>query len=97
MKHLATLAFVGLAAVSLAGCSTTERGAAFGATAGAIAGGVTTGTVTGAAIGAGIGAAAGGLTGALIAHAKGTENTCIYENPDGSRYRADCPAGVRWN
>lgn len=93
MKKLAILIFAGLAALTLAGCSATERGAAFGATAGAIVGGVATGTVTGAAIGAGI----GGATGALLAHVKGSDNTCVYVNPDGSRYYAQCPDGVTWN
>jgi hypothetical protein len=93
MKKFATLIFVGLAALALAGCSATERGAGFGAAAGAIVGGVSTGTVTGAAVGAGIGGAAG----ALLGHLKNTSNTCVYEYPDGSRYTARCPDNVRFN
>lgn len=93
MKKIATLIFAGLAALALAGCSTTERGAGFGAATGAIIGGVSTGTVTGAAVGAGVGAAAG----ALLGHLAGSSNTCVYEYPDGSRYTQPCPKNVRWN
>ena len=92
MNKLATLIFAGLAALALAGCSSTERGAGYGAAAGAIVGGVTSGTVTGAAVGAGVGAAAG----AIVGHVAGTQNTCVYERPNGTRYRAECPDNVIW-
>jgi hypothetical protein len=93
MKKIATLIFAVFAAIALAGCSATERGAAIGATTGAIVGGVATGTATGAAAGA----VGGGIAGAVIGHIAGTANTCLYEDYDGTRYRARCPEGATWD
>ncbi len=89
MKKLAAAFVILTGALALAGCSATERGAAFGAATGAVIGGATTGTVQGAAIGAGI----GGVTGALIGRVGDSETRCVYEYPNGDRYIADCPVG----
>ncbi|MFT0860831.1 glycine zipper domain-containing protein [Ancylobacter sp. G4_0304] len=64
------MAIISLAALAVAGCTTTERragtGALIGGGAGAIIGGIAGGG-TGAAIGAGVGAASGAVIGAATA------------------------------
>jgi predicted small secreted protein len=66
MKTSASVALVVVAALSLAGCTTTQRtmsGAALGGAAGAVVGGA-----VGGYGGAVVGAAAGGAGGALLAN-----------------------------
>lgn len=87
MTKLIPIAFSVLAALSLAGCSSTERGAAVGAGVGAVVGGLATGTVAGAAIGAGVGA----VGGAVLGKVAGSDTECYYEDSYGRLYRADCP------
>lgn len=79
--------------LSLAACTTTQQGAAVGAGAGAIVGAATTGTVVGTAVGAGIGGVVGAAAGSMIGRVDGSNNICIYQRPDGSRYRDTCPQG----
>lgn len=92
MKKFLTLALV---AVTLAGCSATQReeraltGAGVGALAGAIIGGVATGRPAGAAAGAVI----GGASGAVIADVTRPREECVrvrydrYGNAVCTRYR----------
>lgn len=89
MKKIVALAFTVLAAVSLAGCSSTEKGAAIGAGVGAVVGGVASGSVVGAAVGAGVGA----VGGALLGRVAGSDTICYYEDRRGRLYRAECPRG----
>lgn len=87
MNKLVPIAFTVLAAIGLAGCSSTERGAAGGALVGGVVGGVATGSVAGAAIGAGVGAVGGALLGSVA----GNDSMCWYEDRYGRTYRAECP------
>jgi len=52
--------------LTIAACTTTQKGAAIGAVGGSVIGGVIGNQSGSGPLGAGIGAAAGGLTGALI-------------------------------
>ena len=79
--------------LSLAACTTTQQGAAVGAGAGAIVGAATTGTVLGTAVGAGIGGVVGAAAGNMLGRVEGSDNICVYERPNGSRYRDTCPQG----
>lgn len=74
-----------LAALTVAGCTQTERGATIGATSGAIIGGVLSNNVRGAAIGAAI----GGVLGAVAAQ----PGQCYYRDRYGRKYIDDCPRG----
>lgn len=76
-----------LAALSVAGCTPTERGAGIGAASGAIIGGAITGNVRGAAVGAAI----GGVTGAVIGNVAGRPGQCYYRDRYGRRYIDTCP------
>jgi phage tail tape-measure protein len=80
-------------ALSLAACSTTQQGAAIGAAGGAIVGAATTGNIVGTAVGAGIGGVVGAAAGEVLGRVEGTNNMCIYQRPDGTRYRDVCPQG----
>lgn len=79
--------------LSLTACTTTQQGAAVGAGAGAIVGAATTGSVLGTAVGAGVGAVVGGAAGNVLGRVNGSDNICIYQRADGSRYRDTCPQG----
>ncbi len=70
-------------ALGVAGCTTTEKGAALGGAVGAAAGGVATGTVGGALVGAGIGA----LAGAVLVQSNAGWCTYRYH---GRLYREHC-------
>ncbi len=85
MKHVPIL-FV-FAALTLAGCTPTERGAGIGAASGAVIGGAITGNVRGAAVGAAI----GGVTGAVIGNVAGQPGRCYYRDRYGRRYIDACP------
>jgi phage tail tape-measure protein len=80
-------------ALSLTACTTTQQGAAIGAGAGAIVGAATTGNIVGTAVGAGVGAVVGGAAGNVLGRVDGSNNVCIYQRADGSRYRDTCPQG----
>lgn len=86
MKKIVPM-FIVLTAV--AGCTATERGAAYGGLAGAAIGGAATGEWEGAAVGGAVGAA----TGALIGAARDRPGECVYRDRYGRRYIARCPAG----
>ena len=88
MKKLIVLA---LAALTLASCTQTEKGATVGATTGAIIGGLTTGNVRGTAVGALI----GGTVGAVLGSVKEQPGQCYYQDRRGRRYIDDCPASYR--
>lgn len=79
--------------LSLAACTTTQQGAAVGAGAGAIVGAATTGNLVGTAVGAGIGGVVGAAAGSMVGRVDGSNNVCIYQRPNGSRYRDTCPQG----
>ncbi|WP_224702954.1 glycine zipper domain-containing protein [Devosia aquimaris] len=79
--------------LSLAACTTTQQGAAVGAGAGAIVGAATTGTVLGTAVGAGVGGVVGAAAGSMVGRVDGSNNICVYQRADGSRYRDTCPRG----
>lgn len=81
------LLIVGVAALSLAGCTTLEQSTATGAAAGAVIGGVATGNVGGAAVGAAIGGAAGYVVGRVA----GSPTDCYYKDKNGRLYRDVCP------
>jgi len=84
-RFLAACAIVALPLTGVAGCTTTETGAAVGAGAGAVIGGATTGTTQGALAGAAI----GGVTGALIGRAA-TPGDCVYRDQFGRQFVARC-------
>jgi hypothetical protein len=44
-------------------------------------------------VGAGVGAVVGAAAGNVLGRVSGTDNICIYERNDGSRYRDTCPRG----
>jgi len=75
----------GVLMIGLAGCTTTERGAAVGAGTGAVIGAVTTGNVKGAAVGGAIGAVSGALIGRALEPGR-----CYYRDRNGRRYEAPC-------
>lgn len=79
--------------LSLAACTTTEQGAVVGAGAGAIVGAATTGNLVGTAVGAGIGGVVGAATGEVLGRTSAGSNICIYQRPNGTRYRDTCPRG----
>jgi|SwirhisoilCB2_FD_contig_41_6727257_length_382_multi_12_in_0_out_0_1 hypothetical protein len=91
MKKIMSIAVAGMAALSLAACTTTEQGAGIGAVAGGVVGAATTGTVAGAAIGAGVGAVAG----AVIGHVADRDGYCYYraDHHHHHRWVARCPGG----
>jgi hypothetical protein len=70
-------------AIGVAGCTATERGAAYGGIAGAAVGGLATNSVGGAIVGAGIGAVAGAI---LV---ESTGGWCTYRY-HGRLYRERC-------
>jgi hypothetical protein len=76
-----------LAALTVAGCTQTERGATVGATSGAIVGGLLGNNVRSAALGAAI----GGVLGAVAAQ----PGQCYYRDRYGRKYIDDCPANYR--
>jgi uncharacterized membrane protein len=76
-----------LLAMTVVGCSQTERGAAIGAGSGAIIGGLIGGDVRGAAVGAAI----GGIGGAIIGNVREQPGQCYYRDRYGRRYISDCP------
>ncbi len=76
-----------IVALSAAGCTQTERGAAIGAGTGAVIGGLATGNVRGAAVGAAI----GGVSGAVIGSVSEQPGQCYYRDRYGRRYIDDCP------
>jgi hypothetical protein len=75
-----------IVALSAAGCTQTERGAAIGAGTGAVIGGLATGNVRGAAVGAAI----GGVSGAVIGSVSEQPGQCYYRDRYGRRYIDDC-------
>ncbi|MBB4301333.1 outer membrane lipoprotein SlyB [Rhodobium orientis] len=74
-----------LAALMIAGCTTTEQGAVVGGASGAAIGAATSGTMGGAVAGGAIGAVAGGLIGRAA-----EPGWCYYRDRYGRRYRARC-------
>ena len=91
MKKTLVAAFAAtLAFGSLAGCTTTEKGAIGGAAAGAIAGQVIGKSTEATLIGAGIGAVGGAVAGELIG--RQANGNCVYQKADGTQYIARCPS-----
>ena len=72
-----------LAALTLASCTQTERGATLGAATGAVIGGVLGNNVRSAAIGAAI----GGVLGAVASQ----PGQCYYKDEYGRKFIDDCP------
>jgi surface antigen len=85
MKKAFKACLAGALMITVAGCTTTERGAAVGAGTGAVIGAVATGNVKGAAVGGAIGAVAGALIGKSM-----SPGYCIYRDRYGRRYEARC-------
>lgn len=80
--------------LSLAACTTTQQGATIGAIGGGVIGASATGgSLLGTAVGAGVGAVAGAAVGEVVGRSSTGNNICIYQRPDGSRYRDTCPRG----
>jgi hypothetical protein len=80
--------------LSLAACTTTQQGATVGGIGGAIVGASATGgNIVGTAVGAGIGAVVGAAAGDLIGRVQGSNDRCVYQRPDGTRYIDTCPRG----
>jgi len=75
---------------ALAACDTTDQSMAAGALGGALIGAAVSSSDD-RAKGAIIGGVAGAVAGNLIGKAP-TAGDCVYQNPDGSRYVARCPA-----
>lgn len=86
MKKLTFAAFAAVLALGVAGCTSTQKGAAVGAGAGALIGQAVGGNTESTLIGA----AAGGLAGALIGDAVGRPGYCRYRNSRGKIYEARC-------
>jgi len=80
-------------ALSLTACTTTEQGAVVGGVGGAVIGAAATGNVVGTAVGAGVGAVVGAAAGNVLGRVDGSNDICIYERPNGTRYRDTCPRG----
>lgn len=85
MLNVLKAALAGVMMISVAGCTTTERGAAVGAGTGAVIGAVATGNVKGAAVGGAIGAVSGALIGRAMSPGR-----CYYRDANGRRYEAPC-------
>lgn len=79
--------------LSLAACTATQQGAVVGGLGGAVIGSAATGNVAGTVVGAGVGAVVGAAAGNVLGRVSGTDDICIYERPNGSRYRDTCPRG----
>lgn len=76
-----------IAALALAGCSTTDnQNAVIGGATGAVIGGVATGSLQGAAVGTAIGAGAGVLLGRVLDR----PGYCRYRNSRGRPYIDRC-------
>lgn len=81
-------------ALSLAACTTTQQGAVIGGVGGAVVGASATGgSLLGTAVGAGVGTVVGAAAGNVLGRVSGSNNICIYQRADGSRYRDTCPRG----
>ncbi|EKF41395.1 YMGG-like glycine zipper-containing protein [Nitratireductor indicus] len=76
--------------LSVAACTPTEQGAAFGGASGAAIGALASGNKVEGAI---IGGAIGTVAGALVGRASENSNRCIYRDQYGRRYEASCPRG----
>ena len=74
-----------VAALAVAGCSQTEKGAAIGGLGGAAVGAAVSGDAGGAIVGGVVGATAGALIGRANEPGK-----CYYRGRDGRRYTARC-------
>ncbi|HEV7345718.1 MAG TPA: hypothetical protein VGN60_08835 [Devosia sp.] len=79
--------------LSLAACTTTQQGAVIGGVGGGVIGAATTGSVLGTAVGAGVGTVVGAAAGNVLGRVSGSSDICIYERPNGTRYRDTCPQG----
>jgi len=84
---------IAVTALSMTACTSTQQGAAIGAAGGAVVGAATTGNVVGTAVGAGIGAVAGAAAGNLLGRYGDSNDRCVYERPNGTRYIDTCPQG----
>lgn len=91
MTSLKTLGAVLLVAATLAGCTSTQRGATVGALTGAAIGGVTSGNAAGAVIGAAAGGVAGAVAGNLLGRSRADPTQCVYEDRRGRQFIDDCP------
>jgi len=83
------LALAAAAVLAVSGCETQNQtqATAAGAVTGGVLGGLASGSLGGAAVGAATGAAAGNL----IGRAADAQGMCVYQRPNGTRYRAACP------
>jgi hypothetical protein len=79
--------------LSMAACTTTQQGAAIGAVGGGVIGAAAGGSVLSTAVGAGVGAVVGAAAGDVVGRSSSGNNVCVYQRPDGSRYRDTCPRG----
>lgn len=93
MKKIVLVVAALLALLTLAACTSTQRGAGVGAVAGAVIGGATTGTVEGAAVGGAIGAVGGAVAGNLLGRYRDDPTQCVYEDSRGRRFVDACPEG----
>ena len=81
-------------ALSLAACTTTQQGATVGAIGGAIVGASATGgNIVGTAVGAGIGGVVGAAAVNVLGKVEGSNDRCVYQRPNGTRYIDTCPRG----
>lgn len=78
-------------ALSLAACTSTEKGAAVGAVGGGLVGAAVSGNAVGAAVGAGIGAVTGAAAGELLGYNGNSRTECVYRRTDGTQFIARCP------
>ena len=85
------IAIVGVAALSLAACTTTQRnvatGAGVGAAAGAVVGAAATGDAEGALVGAAVGAGTGAVIGAAVS---GRPGYCYARDRFGRQIIVEC-------
>lgn len=82
------------ATLSLAACTSTQQGATVGALGGAVVGASATGgSVLGTVVGAGIGTVVGAAAGDVLGRVEGSNDRCVYQRPNGTRYIDTCPRG----
>ena len=90
MRKVLSIAAIIATSLTMAACSTTEKGASVGAVTGAVIGGVTTGTVGGALVGAAAGGVTGAVAGELIGRYDRDPTKCVWEDSRGRQFVAEC-------
>jgi uncharacterized protein YcfJ len=93
MRSFTLIVAVLLTALTISGCTSSQRAAGAGAIAGGVIGGATTGTLKGAAVGAVVGTVSGAVIGTLLGRSRDNPEQCVFEDRRGRRFIDDCPEG----